>query len=66
MHGKKDCANELPYDNKTRTGKAFEDGKKRTKQQVLIISTVNYIEHWEKARYVKTLQKVFHNIIFKY
>ena len=33
------------------------------KQQVLITSKVNYIEHLEKARCIKTLQKAFQNII---
>ena len=38
MHREEDCVHEQPCDNKKRTGKTFEDGKKRTKQQVLITS----------------------------
>ena len=50
MHREEDRANELPCDNNKRTGKTFEDGKKRTNQQVQITSKGNSIEHWEKAR----------------
>ena len=39
---------------------------KRTRQQVLITSKVNYIEHWEKVRLVsRHYQKTFQNIIDK-
>ena len=35
---------------------------KITKQQVLIISKMNYIEHWEKAKYVKRHYKKYSRI----
>ena len=62
IHREEDCTNELPCDNNQRTGKTFEDGKKRTKQQVLITSKGNYIEHWEKARYVSRHYKKYFRI----
>ena len=61
-HREENCTNELSYDNKQRTGKTFEDGKKRTKQQVLITSKGNYIEHWEKGRYVSRHYKKYFRI----
>ena len=64
MHGEDDCGNELLCDNKKERLKHLKMVKK--KQQVLIKSKGNYIEHWEKARYVsRHYKKYFQNIIDK-
>ena len=54
--------NELPYDNKLITGKTFEDGKNKASGPDNIKGEL-YIALGESNICVKTLQKVFQNII---
>ena len=61
-----DCTNELHCDNKQRTSKTFEDGKKNKATGPDNIKGELYRALGESNICVKTLQEVFQNIIDRY